>query len=838
MGNAIQSLLRQWMIDFSIRDSIVFESVDEPRSADVVPIPDEIPGILQQILIAEGIVALYSHQADAWASVRAGRNTVILTGTSSGKTLCYNLPVFTTLLEEIQSRALYIFPTKALAQDQLKVLNGWTNQFPERLAFPIGIYDGDTPQQARSEIRRNARVVLTNPDMLHMGILPHHTLWMKFFQSLRYVVIDEMHVYRGVFGSHFANLMRRLIRLAQFYGSKPVFILTSATISNPEELASRLIGQSIHAIAHDGSPHGRKHFILYNPPVINKRLGLRAPLLTESARLVNDLMRAKLQTLQFVVTRRSVELMLKHLGGGGGTSRIQGYRSGYLPFERRAIEKGLREHELDVVISTNALELGIDIGGIDAALISGYPGSIASTRQQIGRAGRRSADSLAVLVASQDPIDQYLTTHPEYLTDSSPEKALIDPDNLVILMQHLRCALFELPFPANPTFGTLDRNLLNQLLDFLTSSGEVHEKNNQRFWMAEKYPAGDISLRSSSPSTIVLRSTDSNDLSATIGIVDYESACWMVHPQAIYMHAGTTYLVESLDLENNLAELKPYESDYYTQPQSKTTIELITLTMQEQRPHSMRTWGELRVTTQVVGFKKMRWFTNENLGQDDLDLPPSVLNTQGYWLVIPEHVVRSIRDLNLWGNDPGDYGPQWPRIRSLVLERDQHRCQVCGTPSSLQPLHVHHIRPLRTFDSIQDANRLDNLTTLCPTCHQNVEANQYIRSGLTGLGYVFHHLATLFLMCDVDDIGVQTESASALADGQPAVVLYDRAPGGIGLSKALYDMDVTVLIAAQNLVESCPCQDGCPSCVGPGGENGAGAKELTQAILRELIKDK
>ena len=457
----LASLLDFWKRDLDTAPNLVAWRTLPPHPAQTHPIPDELAAPVKQTLIASGIHTLYSHQFEAWTHARAGENIILSTGTASGKTLAYNLPIFASLLQDVNTRALYLFPTKALAQDQLSTLERLNVQTFERLNIPTAIYDGDTPQKDRSAIRRNARIVLSNPDMLHTGILPHHTNWSDFFTNLRFVVIDEMHTYRGVFGSHVANVIRRLKRVANFYGANPQFILASATIGNPKELAERLIEETVHLIDNDGSARGPRHFIIYNPPITDASLGLRKSSLLESVRLAQDLLNQDVQSVVFARSRRSVEIILRYLQENEKDqlqitnykcpvsnleSPIRGYRSGYLPTQRREIEKGLRDGTVKTVVATNALELGIDIGGLGAAILVGYPGTVASARQQAGRAGRGLESAAAVMVASASPIDQFLAHHPEYFFERSPEQALVNPDHLLILLEHLRCAMFELPF--------------------------------------------------------------------------------------------------------------------------------------------------------------------------------------------------------------------------------------------------------------------------------------------------------------------------------------------------------------------------------------------------------
>jgi DEAD/DEAH box helicase domain-containing protein len=830
--NPIERLLNIWQKEPSIGPNITLLHSTPARPAEMVPIPEEVPHSVQIALKNMGIPYLYSHQELAWNSSLREENFVVVTGTASGKTLCYNLPVISTVLSNEHARALYIFPTKALAQDQYQGLLRWNENLPPDDRFACGLYDGDTPSSSRQGIRKKGRIILSNPDMLHTGILPHHTNWAEFFRGLRFVVVDEIHTYRGVFGSHIANLLRRLKRITRFYGSDPQFIFTSATIANPQALAEKLLEEPVSVIDRDGSPSGERIFAIYNPPVIDPQIGLRAGVLQESTRLMNDLIAYRFQTLQFVRTRRAVEWMLKYLqlGLSGEPNSVQGYRSGYLPSERRAVEEDLRMKRTMGVVATNALELGIDIGGIAAVILSGYPGTIASTRQQSGRAGRKMETSLSILVASADPLDQFLVQHSEFLFEKSPEQALIDPDNLLILLQHIRCAAFEMPLAKDEHFGNLDPQILNQMLEILASSNELHQAGPRYFWMADQYPASQVSLRSSSPTNIVLQ-VEFQGQTSTVGQVDYESALWMVHPQAVYLHAGQAYLVESLDLENHIARMSIFDGDYFTEPRKETAVEKIQELESEKRLASEKYFGDIKVTSQVIGYRKIRWYTNENLGEGEVTLPPNELVTTGYWLALTDHIVDSLREQGLWTNDANDYGPDWNRLRQIVRQRDKFTCQVCGVVEAGKAHHVHHKVPFRAFKSQIEANRLDNLTTLCPQCHKRAEVNLRIRSGLAGLCYLLHHLSPLFLMCDINDLGSYADPISSLADGKPVVAIYDLVPAGIGLSKKLYEIEETLLREAKLLVDHCGCQDGCPSCVGPGGENGMGGKRETLAIL-------
>jgi len=856
--NPIQSLLDFWKRDADTAPNFSAWRTIPARPAQTHPFPSDLPGLLREALSARGIRALYSHQFAAWTQTRAGKHILLATGTASGKTLAYNLPVLATMLHDPEARALYLFPTKALAQDQLSVVSHQLSVLKPLItddwSLVAAIYDGDTPQSHRPAIRKNARIVLSNPDMLHTGILPHHSNWSDFFGGLKFIVIDEAHTYRGVFGSHVANVIRRLKRVAAFYGARPQFILASATIGNPGELAENLIEESIELIDNDGSSRGERHFIIYNPPVTDPALGLRKSALLESVRLANHLLERDIQSVVFARTRRSVEIILTYLQGGLSSS-IRGYRSGYLPSQRREIEQGLRDGSVKTVVATNALELGIDIGGLGAAILVGYPGTIASARQQSGRAGRGDAPAVSIMVASPNPLDQFLAHHPEYFFGSSPEQALVNPDHLLILLEHLRCAMFELPFRKGDGFGGLSGELIDEYLEFLVSNQESHFSNEKYYWMKDQYPAANISLRSASPQSVVLQAAADDGRPATIGTVDGESAAWMVHPGAVYMHEAQQYFVQELDLENHVAQLVPVGLDYYTEAQRRSEIQILNelassaLGGGRSAGTGRKAHGEIQVATQVVGFRKIRWFTYETLGEETLDMPPSELQTTGYWLSLSEETVSRLRDAGAWSNSPNDYGPDWPKIRDRARARDGYKCQVCGAPETdpstgLGPPRqhdVHHKTPFRAFvrDGVVDraqANRLENLTTLCPACHKKVEQNVRIRSGLAGLGFVLGNLAPLFLMCDTRDLGIHTDPAWPEADGQPSVVLYDLVPAGIGFSQKLFEMHDELIQRALELVGDCACEDGCPSCVGPGGENGIGGKQETLAILKELCR--
>lgn len=833
MVKRLEALLNVWRSDPTIQESVARWVVQPAVAASEVEVPAQVSEQVRNTLRQMGIEKFYSHQAAAYDQVMSGKHVVISTGTASGKSLCYQVPVLDTL-EKFPSdtTALMLFPTKALAQDQLQSLG---HLAPPYLKHSIAIYDGDTPSHIRAGIRKETKVLLSNPDMLHLAVMPHHTLWADFLRKLRFVVIDEIHAYRGVFGSHIANVLRRLKRICSFYGAYPQFIFTSATISNPGDFAEQLLEDGVSVIQEDGAPHGERNFVIYNPPLVNKDLGIRRSAMVEGMRLSSDLLAYQVQTLIFAQTRRAAEVGLRYLRENHPdlSNNLYAYRSGYLPGDRREIETALKSGAARAVAATNALELGVDIGSMDAVVILGYPGSIAATRQQSGRAGRKLEPAVGMLVATSNPVDQYLVNHPEYLIERSPEKALINPDNPLILLQHLRCAAFELPFRLNEGFGRLTSEVVGQYLDVMNQLHEVTISGERYYWTADKYPAQGVSLRTTSPGSIQLR-TDEDGLLTTIGMVDTASAYWMVHPHAIYLHQGRSFLVENLDLENGQAILKSADSDYFTEPLIDETIEKVEVYREQTVAAGKIFLGEVDVTTQVTGFRKTRWYTNENLGGEELELPSTTLRTVAYWLSISEEAIDQLQSNNLWSASPNDYGINWEKQRRLARERDQYFCQSCGKPEMGQQHHVHHKIPFRQYSSYILANQLDNLVTLCPSCHRQAEMMVRMRSGLSGLAYAIGHLAPLFIMCDTNDLGAHFDPQSKLADGQPVVILYDHVPAGIGLSENIFEIHPRLIQATLELVEECSCQDGCLSCIGVSGENVAGGKLETMAILRLL----
>ena len=730
------------------------------REGKFAELPAAFDERLKKILAGRGVSRLYSHQAEAFERIRRGENVVLVTPTASGKTLCYNLPVLNQLLDDPNACALYLFPTKALAEDQLAEFHGLVEAVGSDVrAFT---YDGDTPQDARRAIRRRASVVLTNPDMLHAGVLPHHTRWARFFENLRYIVIDELHTYRGVFGSHAANVLRRLKRICEFYGSKPLFICCSATIANPQELAEALTGQPVSSIAENGAPSGEKYFVFYNPPAVNRQLGIRRGYIAETRRIAQTFLDRGLNTLVFANNRLAMEILVRYLKdtyeqGPIPRSAIRGYRGGYLPRERREIERQLREGDILGVVATNALELGIDIGSLDAVVLAGYPGSIASTWQRAGRAGRRHSLSMTVLTASSAPLDQYIIEHPDYFFGSSPEHAHINPDNLEILISHLKCAAFELPIQDGEKFG---RHPAEDPCKFLEEVGVLHHAGNAWHWTSESYPADAVSLRKITSDNFVV--VDVSGEPRVIAQVDFNPALTTLHEKAIYLHEGKLFHVERFDYEERKAYVKSVECDYYTDAIDYTQVKIVDTFDSAVMAGASAHHGDVRLNRQIVGFKKIKFYTNENVGADKLSMPEQEMHTTAFWLHFPEEFLARL----------SEYAP---------------------------------------------ADK---------------------KNGLAGLGNVLRTIGSLLLMCDPRDLGVTigSDRESGAGEFEPNVYLYDNYPGGIGQSEPLFRLRRTLAEKSKELLEACPCEAGCPSCVGPVGEVGERAKEIALRLAGELIK--
>jgi DEAD/DEAH box helicase domain-containing protein len=905
------------------------------QPARFAPMPAGLHPALIAALRARGVGQLYTHQAQSAALALAGKNIAVVTPTASGKTLCYNLPVLHGLLSAPNARALYLFPTKALAQDQLTELQRFEKEIEKLeignrreprpptpnlqssiLNFSIATYDGDTPTPRRPRIRKESRLILTNPDMLHAGILPYHTGWADFLGGLRYVVIDEMHAYRGVFGSHVANVLRRLQRVCALYGGRPRFICTSATIANPGELARALVEQPVTVIDDSGAPRGGKEIILYNPPMYDAEQGLRRSSVLETQDLAARAVLAGVQTIVFGRSRLTTEILLTYLrekiakiedsrlkignsnlgasipdsGVDGKTpatqssifnlqSSIRGYRGGYLPHERRAIEAGLREGQVRTVVTTNALELGIDIGQLQAAILCGYPGSIASAWQQMGRAGRTEERSLAILVASAGMLDQYVIQHPEFLFEQSPEHALINPNNLMLLVDHLRCAAFELPFREDESFG--ESPFTADVLALLAEAGELHQAGGRFFWSGEGYPAREVSLRSASRDSVVIQELDRQGRPRVIGEIDHASAPVLVHDGAIYWHGGDSYQVERLDLNGNLARVRRTAVDYYTEARTETAIDILDVHEQRATEQVRVAHGELLVSAQVIGYRRVKRFTHETVGVRLLDYPPQTLETSGYWFGVRPAVQRLLAQAGQWHDSANDYGPNWQEQRRKVRARDGYRCTQCGAPEQPGRQHdVHHLIPFRVFgympginEAYREANRLDNLVLVCRNCHRRLESGVRVRTGLDGLAYALSNLAPLHLMCDRADLGVSVErggapgktgdkagdndrkdadsednltidakieaidETEAAGENLPTLTIFERIAAGLGFSARLYELHDQLLQATQERIDRCPCPHGCPACVGPVSDAGQvrlDTKQLTTALLRAL----
>jgi DEAD/DEAH box helicase domain-containing protein len=787
-----------------------------PRAAQFAPFPDGMDDRLKEVLRTRGVDQLYTHQAVAIEHALAGRNVVITTPTASGKTLCYNAPVLSAILQDPAARALYLFPTKALAQDQLAELHALADGLSRASESEIGVftYDGDTPQDARRAVRGRAHVVLSNPDMLHSGILPHHPRWAKLFENLRYVVIDELHAYRGVFGSHLTNVLRRMRRICRHYGSNPVFICSSATIANPKDLAEALVEQPFELVSESGAPRGEKFFLFVNPPVVNQQLGIRRSYLAETRRIASEFLKRQLQLIVFAQSRLTTEILTTYLkddfGGQPGTpEQIRGYRGGYLPQRRREIEKGLREGSVRAVVSTNALELGIDIGALDVCVMAGYPGTIAATWQRAGRAGRRNSRSAAVLVASSAPLDQFVVRNPSYFFDAPPEHALVNADNLHILVDHVKCAAFELPFTTSEEYG---RQNVQEVLGVLEESGFVHrsgpadagldEDEGTWQWTNESYPADAVSLRSiSSDNFVVIDTTSGADV---IGETSFTSGPPTLHEKAIYLIEGALYQVEKLDFDGRKAYVRQIDCDYYTDAITYTKVRVLetfdggSASQSVRRPGAadadeihasadpagLRSHGEVHVSSRVVGFKKIKFYTNENVGSGELDLPEQQMHTTAYWLTVPKAVMAAL--------------PYAPDDR---------------------------------------------------------------RDGVVGLSFAMRQVAQLLLMCDRQDIGISIGTGGSASDGtdprrdppyvrrpgaadtegqasadpaiadEPRIFIYDNYPGGIGFSEPLFGMHDNLLARTRELIAGCDCEHGCPTCVGPVGNTGPLAKMVALRIL-------
>ena len=716
-------------------EEIAYAGVEPAREPKLEPLPNDLDPMLASALVATGVTALYRHQAEAWEAARRGENVVVTTGTASGKSLAYHLPILETLLREPGSVALYLFPTKALAQDQLRGLTRLAEAVPQlRRAVTAGTYDGDTPGHTRRRFREQGNAILTNPDMLHQGILPYHSRWSRVFSNLKYVVVDEVHTYRGIFGSHVANVLRRLKRVAHHYGANPRFLLSSATIRNPGELAERLLGEPVEVVNEDGAPRGPKLFAFWNPRIESG--DGRGSTSVEAERILVSLMRRDVQSIVFTRSRVAAELIYRYArerldrDHKGLAEKLSPYRGGYLPEERRAIERRLFDGDLKGVISTNALELGIDVGSLDAAILVGFPNTIASTWQQAGRAGRSCEPALAVVVAYDDPIDQYLMRHPEYFFSQSPESAVLDPENPYVLASQLACAAYELPLTAEDEaqFGAR----APEIAALLEEDGSLKSLDGSRYWSSTDYPAGRVNLRTISDDTFTI--VDGGRNNAVLATVDSISAPELVYPEAIYLHEGDTYFVRELDQAQKIAYVERREVDYYTQPVLDTRLRLLDTRETKRWNGAEVGLGTADVSWATVAFKKIRFRSLDAIGYHPLDLPRQNLETVALWFR-PEDGVRA--QVRIAGLNPHE---AMSGLRNLLI--------------TLLPLHV---------------------------------------------------------MCDRPDLGGILDSSNL---GDPAIFLYDRYPGGLGYAERGYVLVEDLMSAAHRMVEECPCEMGCPSCVG------------------------
>ena len=728
---SVAELLQKWQYDPQMQERIQHWHTLEGKPANYKPLPSNLHPSIRKALQQRGIEQLYSHQYEAFIQAEAGQSFTAITPTASGKSYCYHLPVLQKILEDSSARAIYLFPTKALAQDQKTDLNEFIQLMDEEILTYT--YDGDTAPGIRQKIRKAGHVVMTNPDMLHSGILPHHTKWVSLFENLKYIVVDELHTYKGVFGSHVAHVLRRLKRICQFYGSDPVFICTSATIKNPKELAENLTNTKHHLISESGAPVGKKTFLFYNPPIVEPAFGIRRSAVLEVRDLSRQLYEAGIQTIIFAKSRVRVEMLVTYLQSLTkkkiADESIQGYRGGYLPSERREIEKKLRNGTIQMVVSTNALELGVDIGQLQACIMTGYPGNIASMWQQAGRAGRRQDEALIIYVAQSTALDQYVVQHPTYLLGSSPEEARINPENILILMAHLKCAAFELPFTMDETYGEFD---VQQLLAYLEEEGVLVRTTSKWHWMSDRFPAHEISLRSAAQENVVIIDLSVTGASKVIGEMDTYSAMTLLHEEAIYMHQGIQFQVEKLDWEEKKAYVREVDVNYFTDANLAVELKVLSEDKTANYSHSSVSYGDVSLLAIPTIFKKIRFNTHDNIGSGPITIPPMEMHTNSTWASFEQPV-------------------NWSE------------------------------------DDLTDA--------------------------LTGAAYALESFIPLFIHCDRSDVSVVPQ-VKATHNEKPTLFIYDSYPGGIGLSERVYDILGSLLERTIEHVRNCPCNAGCPSCVG------------------------
>ena len=766
-------------------DRITGSFVLPGREGQFAPLPGDMPPALADALRARGIHQLYAHQAQAWNATAAGEHVVIATPTASGKSLCYTLPVISAAIRQ-RAKALFLFPTKALAQDQVAELLE-LNQAGD-LGVKAFTFDGDTPGDARQAIRLHGDIVVSNPDMLHQAILPHHTKWAQFFENLRYIVIDEVHTYRGVFGSHVANVLRRLQRVCAFYGVTPQFILCSATIGNPAEHASALIEQPVTAITESGAPVGEKHVLLWNPPVVNADLGLRASARSQSNRIARTAIRAGLKTLVFAQSRLMVEVLTKYLkdvfdSDPRKAPRIRAYRGGYLPTERRAAEREMRAGQVDGIVSTSALELGVDIGALDVIVLNGYPGSVAATWQRFGRAGRRQQASLGVLVASSDPLDQYLVRHPEFFQDATPEHARIAADQPLILLDHIRCAAFELPFRDGELFGPQDAT---PWLQVLAEEGVLHQEGERFEWIADSYPANAVSLRSVADGNFVV--VDRTDGRQTIvAEVDFSAASLTLYEGAIHMIQSVPYQVERLDWNGRKAFVTRTNVDYYTDAIDYTKLKVLEAFDGSPAGAGSAHHGEVHVARRVAGYKKIRYYTHENIGYGPVNLPDLELHTTAVWWQLSQ--------------------------RALEQAFDHRQDALDGFLAAAHALHI--VATVAVMAEARDLQKAVGSGDGAWFATPDANGRAQLRSGFG------------------------ESDPSMTGPFVPTLYLYDAFPGGVGLSAPLYERREDLVRLARELVRRCDCRGGCPACVGPvlaaDEQNERSLKSLATRVLDLIV---
>lgn len=789
---SIEEIVQSWKRSRNTSPCITDLRIFSKREGQYRPFPGFIHPLLREALEREGIKRLYSHQAEAIEAAHNAKDIVVVTPTASGKTLCYNLPVLNTKLSMPFSKAFYLFPTKALSQDQMVEVQDLIEGIGKSVATYT--YDGDTPQDARQAIRTQGDIVITNPDMLHTGILPHHTKWVSFFQNLKFVVIDELHTYRGVFGSHMTNVLRRLNRICRFYGSSPQFICCSATIANPKELAEKLLEREVYLVDQSGAPSSEKIFVFYNPPVVNKELGIRRSHIHAARQLARAFIEQGIQTILFATSRLYVEVLTKYLKDRfekrlEDKGSIRGYRGGYLPEVRREIEKGLREKEVKAVVSTNALELGIDIGDLDVCVMAGYPGTIASTYQQAGRAGRRSEKSLAVLIARSQPLDQFIIENPDYFFGKPPEHGLINPDNLLILLSHIQCAAFELPFRDGEKFG---KENLAEMLRYLEEKGTLHHVGQNWYWTQDAYPAQKVSLRSTSEENFVVVDTTRRKVGETrrreevIAEVDFTGAHTTLYEGAVYLCESEIYTVEKLDYPNRRAYVKKTHGDYYTDAIDYTDVSVLDGFERSQGEGTVYEHGEVKIATRVVGYKKIKFYTLENLGYGKIELPDLQFHTTSYWITFR---------------------------RSLVEKLPYNRLEVIDGVLGLG-YALHSMAALHLMCDPHDLNR----------CVGDRGAKWFIRLSRDSKGIYSSYNAP------------EEISAERMDLFEPTLFLYDNYPGGMGFSPQLFDDTRVLLEKTGKLISKCECRFGCPSCVGPMKEVGERSKEVALTLLKEILK--